>query len=99
MTLCKVVGTVVATRKDEKLTGSKLLVVQEIDLDCNLKDRFYIAVDSVGAGTGEVVLIATGSSARYTAITRDKPVDAAIIAIVDIIEVGGQVKYRKGQSA
>ena len=99
MTLCKVVGTVVATRKDEKLTGSKLLVVQEIDLDCNLKDRFYIAVDSVGAGTGEVVLIATGSSARYTAVTRDKPVDAAIIAIVDIIEVGGQVKYRKGQSA
>ncbi|RKY03182.1 ethanolamine utilization protein EutN [Candidatus Poribacteria bacterium] len=99
MTLCKVVGTVVATRKDEKLTGSKLLVVQEIDLDCNPKDRFYIAVDSVGAGTGEVVLIATGSSARYTAVTRDKPVDAAIIAIVDIIEVGGQVKYRKGQSA
>lgn len=99
MTLCKVVGTVVATRKDEKLTGSKLLVVQEIDLDCNLKDRFYIAVDSVGAGTGEVVLIATGSSARYTAVTRDKPVDAAIIAIVDIIEVEGQVKYRKGQSA
>jgi microcompartment protein CcmK/EutM len=96
MFLCKVVGTIVATRKDEKLVGGKLLIVQEIDVECNLKERYLVAVDSVGAGVGEVVLVVSGSSARYTPVTRDKPVDAAITAIVDIIEVHGEVTYKKG---
>ena len=98
MVLCKVVGTVVATRKDEKLVGGKLLVVQEIDVECNPNDRYLVAIDSVGAGVGEVVLIVTGSSSRYTPLTKEKPVDAAITAIVDIIEVHGEVKYKKGSS-
>jgi len=98
MVLCKVIGTIVATRKDEKLVGGKLLVVQEIDIECNPKERYLVAMDSVGAGVGEVVLVVTGSSSRYTPLTKEKPVDAAITAIVDIIEVHGEVKYKKGSS-
>lgn len=89
MTLGKVIGTVWATRKDDQLTGMKLLLVQELDLDGKLKDRFIVAVDSVGAGVGETVLFAQGSSARQTDLTRDKPVDAVIVAIVDKLDVNG----------
>jgi len=95
MTLGKVVGTVVATRKDEKLVGGKLLAVQEADLDGSLLDRYAIAVDSVGAGVGEVVLVAAGSSARLTEVTKSKPVDAVVMAIVDLLEVDGKVVYQK----
>jgi microcompartment protein CcmK/EutM len=95
MTLGKVVGTVIATKKDEKLTGGKLLVVQELSMEGKPLDRYAVAVDSVGAGTGEVVLVATGSSARLTASTKDRPVDAVIMAIVDMLEVDGTVLYRK----
>ncbi|GIV59571.1 EutN/CcmL family microcompartment protein [Rhodocaloribacter litoris] len=87
MTLGKVVGTVWATRKDEQLVGMKLQIVQEVDLDYTLKDSFVVAVDSVGAGVGEIVLFATGSSARQTELTRNKPVDAVITAIVDKLDV------------
>ena len=66
MTLGKVVGTVVATRKDEKLIGNRLMIVQEVDLDNELIRQYTVAVDSVGAGIGEIVLTAGGSSARYT---------------------------------
>ena len=83
MTLGKVVGTVWATRKDEQLTGMTLLLVQELGLDSKLKEKFVVAVDSVGAGIGETVLYAQGSSARQTELTRNKPVDAVITAIVD----------------
>ena len=83
MTLGKVVGTVWATRKDEQLTGMTLLLVQELGLDGKLKEKFVVAVDSVGAGIGETVLYAQGSSARHTELTRNKPVDAVITAIVD----------------
>ena len=83
MTLGKVVGTVWATRKDEQLTGMTLLLVQELGLDGKLKEKFVVAVDSVGAGIGETVLYAQGSSARQTELTRNKPVDAVITAIVD----------------
>lgn len=89
MTLGKVVGTVWATRKDDQLTGMKLQLVQELQLDGKLKDRFIVAVDSVGAGVGETVLFAQGSSARQTDLTRDKPVDAVIVAIVDKLDVTG----------
>ena len=87
MTLGKVIGTVWSTRKDEKLVGSKFLIVKELDLKKKLKDNFIVAVDSVGAGVGEVVLFATGSSARQTNLTKNKPVDAVIMAIVDKLDI------------
>ena len=83
MILGKVVGTVRATRKDEQLVGMKLQLVRELGLDGKLKSKFVVAVDSVGAGVGETVLFAQGSSARKTELTRNKPVDAVITAIVD----------------
>lgn len=87
MTLGKVIGTIWATRKDEGLVGMKLQIVRHIGLDYQPKDAFMIAVDSVGAGVGEIVLVATGSSARQTEITKNKPVDAVIMAIVDKLDV------------
>ena len=87
MTLGKVIGTVWATRKDDQLTGMKLMLVQELDLGGKLKSRFIVAVDSVGAGVGETVLFAQGSSARQTELTKNKPVDAVITAIVDKLDV------------
>ena len=91
MMLARVVGTVWATRKDEQLVGMKLQIVQEVDLDYQLKARFVVAVDSVGAGVGEIVLIAQGSSARQTDLTHNKPVDAVITAIVDKLDVPADV--------
>jgi len=87
MFLGKVIGTVWATRKDDQMVGMKLQIVREVDLDYEEKDRFVVAVDSVGAGVGEIVLVAQGSSARQTALTHNKPVDAVISAIVDKIDV------------
>lgn len=87
MVLGKVVGTVWATRKDEQLKGLTLQIVRELALDGAMKDRFVIAVDSVGAGVGETVLLAQGSSARQTDATRNRPVDAVITAIVDKIDL------------
>ena len=87
MILGKVVGTVWATRKDEQLVGMKLQIVQEVELDYTLKDKFVVAVDSVGAGVGEIVLVAQGSSARQTELTKNRPVDAVITAIVDRLDV------------
>ncbi|MBN2690128.1 MAG: EutN/CcmL family microcompartment protein [Gammaproteobacteria bacterium] len=95
MLLCDVVGTLVATKKDEKLEGLKLLVVQPVDLEGRSTGSILIAVDSVGAGVGERVLTAQGSSARQTKITEGKPVDTVIMAIVDEITVAGIPKYRK----
>ncbi len=87
MTLGKVVGTIWATRKDEGLIGMKLQIVRPVGLDLQTKEGFLVAVDAVGAGVGEVVLVATGSSARMTEITKNKPVDAVIMAIVDKMDV------------
>ena len=95
MNLGIVVGTVIATQKDEKLSGGKLLVVQEMGIDGKLKDRYAVAVDAVGAGVGEVVLVAHGGSARQTEVTKSKPVDSVIMAIVDILEVHGKIVYQK----
>lgn len=95
MNLGKVVGTVVSTRKDEKLVGTKLLVVRQIDPQGGETGTFVVAVDAVGAGTGEVVLYASGSSARQTTLTQDRPADAVIMAIVDSIEIGGEALYTK----
>jgi microcompartment protein CcmK/EutM len=95
MNLGKVVGTVVSTRKDDKLTGATLQVVRQIDLDGKDTGAFVVAIDAVGAGPGEVVLYASGSSARQTSVTKDKPADAVIMAIVDSIEVEGKILYSK----
>ena len=87
MLLGKVIGTVWSTKKDDKLVGAKFLIVREMDLKLKEKDNFVVAVDSVGAGESEIVLVATGSSSRQTTFTKDKPVDAVIMAIVDKLDV------------
>jgi carbon dioxide concentrating mechanism protein CcmL len=91
MKMGRVVGSVVATQKDARLNGLKLLVVQNLDLGMTLEKGYVVAVDSVGAGAGEVVLYATGSSARQTSITDGRPVDAVIMAIVDEFDVRGDL--------
>ena len=96
MTLGKVVGTVVATQKDSGLDGFKLQIVQTLDLpSLEPKASFVVAVDAVGAGDGEVVLCCSGSSARMTSATENRPVDAVIVAIVDAAEIDGEAVYRK----
>jgi len=95
MLMGKVVGTVVSTQKDPELVGLKFLLVQGMDLHGKLADSFVVAADSVGAGLGEVVLYASGSSARQTEATQNRPVDATIMAIVDLVEVGGETLYAK----
>lgn len=87
MFLGRVIGTVWSTKKDENLVGAKFLIVRELSLDLKEKERFVVAVDSVGAGEGEIVLVATGSSSRMTSFTKDKPVDAVIMGIVDKLDV------------
>ena len=88
MILAKIVGTVVATRKDERLVSSKLLVARPIDPCGKTTNGVYlVAVDTVDAGFGETVLIVSGSSARMAAGLKDCPVDAAIVGIVDTVEV------------
>ncbi len=99
MQLARVVGTVVATRKDPKLSGAKFLVVENCDLTGKGKGSFLVAVDAVGAGEGEVVLHASGSSARQTVMTDGRPVDCTIMAIVDLIEVDGEVRFAKGPAS
>ncbi|MDX9735789.1 MAG: EutN/CcmL family microcompartment protein [Thermoanaerobaculia bacterium] len=95
MQLAKVVGSVVATRKEESLSGLKLLLVRPVDEEGRDGSTVLVAADAVGAGPGEVVLIAAGSSARQTVATDKRPVDAVVMAIVDSWDVGGDVKYRK----
>ena len=87
MTLGRVVGTVVSTRKDEQLTGFKLLVVRALDPDGSEKNSYVVAVDTVDAGVGETVLVVSGSSARMSSGCQDRPVDAAVVGIVDTIDL------------
>ena len=96
MILAKVVGTVVSSQKEKTMDGLKLLVLQPIDLDGKTKDSFVVAADAVGAGAEEMVLYASGSSARQTVATDNRPVDAVVMAIVDNWEVNGTIKYKKG---
>ena len=95
MILGKVIGTLVASRKEPTLEGLKLLVVQACDVDGTPKGAIAIAVDAVGAGIGEVVLYVSGSSARQTQVTQNRPVDATIMAIVDQIAIGGETRFIK----
>jgi microcompartment protein CcmK/EutM len=87
MILGKVIGTIWATRKDEEMVGMKLQIVKHVDLDYKLKDSFVVAVDTVQAGVGDIVLVASGSSARQTAVTKNKPIDAVIMAVVDKLDI------------
>lgn len=95
MLIGKVVGSVVATRKDEKLENQKLLLVQVHDHRNEPRDQYVVAVDAVGAGMEEMVLYATGSSARQTSRTENRPCDAVIMAIVDSWDLGGENVYEK----
>lgn len=90
MLLGKVVGNVWATRKDEKLTGLKLLLVRHVEMDYSLKNTYVVAVDTVGAGAGEIVMITTGSSARQSKRTAGKPIDAVVSGIIDKIDISGK---------
>ena len=91
MKLGKVIGSVVSTRKDPSLESLKLLIVENLAPSLEREGGYVVAIDSVGAGVGEVVLSATGSSARLTAVTKDRPVDAVIMAIVDSFDIDGSV--------
>lgn len=95
MQIARVIGSTVATIKDEKLTGRKLLIVRETDETGKEVGKPYVAVDTVDAGTGDLVLVAAGSSARQTTQTKDSPVDAVIMAVIDSLEVSGKVTFRK----
>jgi microcompartment protein CcmK/EutM len=98
MVLAKVIGTVVSTRKEESMEGLKFLLLQQIDADGNEKGGIVVAADAVDAGIGETVLYASGSSARQTLRTENRPCDAVVMAIVDNWEVAGKIRYKKGKN-
>jgi microcompartment protein CcmK/EutM len=97
MNLALVLGTVVATRKEPSLEGLKLLLLGQLGPDGQPTGATVVAADAVGAGVGEKVLFATGSSARQTKSTENRPCDAVVMAIVDSWEIGGEERYRKGR--
>ena len=95
MQLGRVSGTVVSTAKEPTLEGRTFLIVDFLDLDAKETGGYVVAIDAVGAGVGEIVLVASGSSARMTEATRDRPSDAVVMAIVDSWDVNGAVKWKK----
>ncbi len=95
MLIARVIGTTVSTIKDEKLTGRKLLIVRQTDEHGEPVGKPYVAIDTVDAGVGDLVLTAAGSSARQTSITKDTPVDAVIMAMIDSLEIDGKTTFRK----
>lgn len=97
MLLGKVIGTVVASHKDAKLEGCKFQVVQTLGVDGQLGNGYVVAIDAVGAGIGEVVMYASGSSARQTQTTHNTPCDAVIMAIVDSWHLAGETVYNKAE--
>jgi microcompartment protein CcmK/EutM len=99
MLFARVIGTVVATQKDVRLEGRKLLLIQPVDMHGNPKGNQLVAVDAVGAGEGELVLYASGSSARQTVLTKDSPCDCVIMAIVDLVERENRIVFSKGDES
>lgn len=98
MLLGKVVGTLVSTRKEPSMDGLKFLVLKHLDIEGKETGGYRVAADAVGAGLGEIVLYATGSAARQTKVTDRRPCDGVIMAIVDVLEVDGEVKYNKAEA-
>jgi microcompartment protein CcmK/EutM len=97
MLIARVIGTTVSTIKDPKLTGQKLLIVRQTDEHGEAFGKPFVAIDTVDAGVGDLVLTAAGSSARQTAITKDTPVDAVIMAVIDSLQVNGEDVFRKSR--
>ena len=96
MIICRVTGTVVCTQKDPRLAGVKFLLVQPLSLsDLAPEGKAFVAIDTVGAGMGEVVMVVSGSSARQTQATTNTPTDASIMGIVDTIDSEGQIIFTK----
>jgi len=95
MLIARVIGTTVSTIKDEKLHGKKLLIVRQTDEFGEAVGKPYVAVDTVDAGVGDLVLTCAGSSARQTTQTKDTPVDAVIMSVIDSLEVAGKGVFRK----
>ncbi len=95
MLLGRVAGTLVSSRKDPSIEGIKLLIVRSLDADGQETGQSIVAMDAVGAGVDEVVLLAQGSSARQTEVTHNRPCDAVVMAIVDTWEVGGEERFHK----
>lgn len=95
MLIARVVGTVVSTIKDDKLIGRKILIVREATAENEVVGKPIAAVDTVDAGIGDLVLIAQGSSARLTQVTKDTPTDAVIMAIIDELAVDGKITFKK----
>jgi microcompartment protein CcmK/EutM len=95
MEFARVIGNVVATRKEEKVRGRKFMVIQPLDVNFEPDGNVLVGVDAVGVGEGEIVLYATGSSARQTHLTENRPTDCVIMAIVDLVEVDGENVYNK----
>lgn len=95
MILARVIGEVVSSQKEPNLSGLKLLLVQSVDPKGEAKGPIAVAVDAVGAGVGEVVMYASGSSARQTEVTKDRPVDAVIMGIIDTVHSQNQRLYDK----
>lgn len=99
MQLARVIGSVVSTRKSERLAGLKLLVAVPIDMDTfEAKGAPFITVDTVGAGEGEIIMWAGGSSSRQTELTTNKPVDSSIIGIVDYVDIQGRRVFDKARA-
>lgn len=90
-----VIGSTIATIKDEKIRGRKLLLVRPADVEGKPFGEVYVAVDTVDAGTGDLVVVTHGSSARQTETSLNTPVDAVIVAVIDSLEVSGKVTFRK----
>jgi len=95
MLIAKVIGTTISTIKDPTLEGRKLLIVRQADETGTPFGKPYVAVDTLDAGIGDLVLIAHGSGGRQTDITRNSPVDAVIMAVIDHLAADGEVVYRK----
>lgn len=95
MRIARVIGSAVSTIKTESLTGRKLLVLQPASPSDQREGEPFVAVDAVGAGEGELVLVADGSAGRYTSQTGGAPVDAVIMAILDSLEIDGRTTFRK----
>ena len=95
MLLGKIIGTVVATKKEPELEGMRMMLVRELDPTLAPTGKIVVAVDAVGAGVGEVILFASGSSARQTTLTNNRPVDHVVMAVVDTVQIGSKTAFDK----